>query len=129
MREPDFETYKINLVTVPNEKGMQTISSSTWQTQNNFFGLNARAQHADSDDVNTLLHDMYGFMATREIGDKQAYSERIDQLENKMCLGVWLFSLPSLAYFSTQLDSSSVQLYGVASQLSTIKKWKESARK
>jgi hypothetical protein len=66
-------------------------------------------------------------MATHEIGDKQAYSERIDQLENKMCLGVWLFSLPSLAYFSTQLDSTSVHLYGVASQLSTIKKWKESA--
>ena len=129
MREPDLETYKINLVTVPDKKGVQTISPSTWQTQNNFFSLNARTQYADSSDVNTLLHDIYGFMATREIGDKQAYSERIDQLENKMCLGVWLFSLPSLAYFSTQLDSSSVQLYGVASQLSTIKKWKESAGK
>jgi hypothetical protein len=129
MREPDLETYKINLVTVPDEKGVPTISPSTWQAHNNFFSLNARTQHADSDDVNKLLHDVYGFMATREIGDKQAYSERIDQLENKMCLGVWLFSLPSLAYFSTQLDSSSVQLYGVASQLSTIKKWKESARK
>jgi hypothetical protein len=44
-----------------------------------------------------------------------------------MCLGVWLFSVPSLAYFSTQLDSASVQLYGVASQLSTVKKWKETA--
>jgi hypothetical protein len=66
-------------------------------------------------------------MSTREIGDKQAYAERIDQMEHQMCLGVWLFSVPSLAYFSTQLDSASVQLYGVASQLSTVKKWKETA--
>ncbi len=129
MREPDLETYKINLITVPDEKGIQKISPSTWQPYNNYFSLNARTQHADSEDLNKLLHDIYGFMATHEIGDKQAYSERIDQLENKMCLGVWLFSLPSLSYFSTQLDNSSVQLYGVASQLSTIKKWKESVHK
>ena len=129
MREPDLETYRINLITVPDVKGVQTISASTWQAHNNFFALDTRAPRTDSTDVNTLLHDIYGFMATREIGDKQAYSERIDHLENKMCLGVWLFSLPSLAYFSTQFDSSSVQLYGVASQLSTIKKWKESSGK
>jgi hypothetical protein len=129
MREPDLETYKINLITVPDENGVQTISPSTWQMHNNFFSLNTLTTHSDSSDVLALLHDVYGFMATREIGDKQAYSERIDQLENKMCLGVWLFSLPSLAYFSTQFDSSSVQLYGVASQLSTVKKWKESSGK
>jgi hypothetical protein len=127
MREPDLETYRINLVTAPDEKGSQAVSPITWQTRNNLFSLNARTQSGDSSDVTALLHDMYGFMATHEIGDKQAYSERIDRLENKMCLGVWLFSLPSLAYFSTQLDSTSVHLYGVASQLSTIKKWKESA--
>ena len=129
MREPDLETYKINLIAIQNEKGIQRVSPSTWQSHNNFFSLNALIQRADSSDVNNLLHDIYGFMASHEIGDKQAYSERIDELENKMCLGIWLFSLPSLAYFSTQLDSSSVQLYGVASQLSTIKKWKESANK
>jgi hypothetical protein len=129
MREPDLETYKINLVTLPDEKGAQKVSPSTWQRTNNFFSLDARSHLMDSNDVNQLLHDIYGFMATHEIGDKQAYAERIDQLENKMCLGVWLFSLPSLAYFSTQLDSTSVQLYGVASQLSTIKKWKETTRK
>jgi hypothetical protein len=127
MREPDLETYRINLVTAPDEKGLQAVSPTTWQTRNNFFSLSARTQSGDSSDVTVLLHDIYGFMATHEIGDKQAYSERIDRLENKMCLGVWLFSLPSLAYFSTQLDSTSVHLYGVASQLSTIKKWKESA--
>jgi hypothetical protein len=46
-----------------------------------------------------------------------------------MALGAWLFSLPSLAYFSTRLDSTSIDLYGVASQLSTLKKWKEAPKK
>jgi len=48
-----------------------------------------------------------------------------DQLEHGLSLGAWLFSVPSLAYFSTQLDSTSISLYGVASQLSTIKQWQE----
>jgi hypothetical protein len=64
-------------------------------------------------------------MSTRQIGDKQEYARRIDQLEQQMCLGAWMFSLPSLAYFSTQFDETSIDLYGVASQLSTIKKWRE----
>lgn len=127
LREPDFEHYKINLITSPQQAGGETIDYSSWQRGNNYFGLDALSQRADSGDVHTLLHDMYGFMATREIGDKQAYAERIDRLEHSMCLGVWLFSMPSLAYFSTQLDSASVQLYGVASQLSTVKKWKEAS--
>jgi hypothetical protein len=125
LRQPDFESYKINLITTPAPKGGETIDYSSWQKRNNFFGLDALFPRADSSDVKTLLHDIYGFMSTREIGDKQAYAERIDRLEHQMCLGVWLFSVPSLAYFSTQLDSASVQLYGVASQLSTVKKWKE----
>ena len=127
LREPDFESYKINLITTLDPKGAETVSPSSWQARNNFFGLDATSRRADSSDVNTLLHYIYGFMSTREIGDKQAYAERVDQLEHQMCLGVWLFSIPSLAYFSTQLDSASVQLYGVASQLSTVKKWKEAA--
>jgi hypothetical protein len=128
-RDPDFETYRINLVTVPDGKGGQAINPSSWQAHNNFFGLDALAQRQDSAKINLLLHYIYGFMSTREIGDKQAYAERIDLLERELCLGSWLFSLPSLAYFSTQLDSTSVQLYGVASQLSTVKKWKEAPRK
>ena len=127
LREPDFENYKINLITTLDPKGGETVSPSSWQARNNFFGLDAMSRRADSSDVTTLLHYIYGFMSTREIGDKQAYAERIDQMEHQMCLGVWLFSVPSLAYFSTQLDSASVQLYGVASQLSTVKKWKETA--
>ena len=35
------------------------------------------------------------------------------------------FSLPSLAYFTTQFDAETIDLYGVASQLSTIEKWQK----
>ena len=75
------------------------------------------------------MSDMYGFMSSRQVGDKQEYARRVDAMEQQLCLGKWLFSLPSLAYFSTQFDSSSIDLYGVASQLSTIKKWKEREKK
>ena len=64
-------------------------------------------------------------MSTREIGDKQVYAQYIDQLDQKLALGSWLFSLPSLAYFSSQFDSRTIDLYGTASQLSTIEKWQE----
>jgi len=71
------------------------------------------------------LQYIYTFMSTREIGDKQAYARMIDEMDQELALGKWLFSLPSLAYFSTQFDPNSIQLYGVASQLSTIEKWQE----
>jgi hypothetical protein len=64
-------------------------------------------------------------MSTHNIGDKQEYARRVDELENSLNLGAWMFSLPSLAYFSTQFDSTTIDLYGVASQLSTIRKWEE----
>jgi hypothetical protein len=73
----------------------------------------------------SLLEDIYGFMSTKELGDKQVYAQYIDQKEHDLALGVWLFSLPSLAYFSTQFEERSIDLYGVASQLSTIEKWEE----
>jgi len=76
-----------------------------------------------------LLEYVFGFMSTHEIGDKQAYSQMIDQLDQEMALGSWLFSLPSLAYFSTQLDANTIDLYGVASQLSTTEKWQETPKK
>jgi hypothetical protein len=80
-------------------------------------------------DIKQLLQYVYGFMSTRYVGDKQEYAHRVDELEREMCLGVWMFSLPSLAYFSTQFDDKSIDLYGVASQLSTIKRWRERAGK
>ena len=49
----------------------------------------------------------------------------MDELDQEAAFGSWLFSLPSLAYFSTQFDEKSIDLYGVASQLSTIEKWQE----
>ena len=68
-------------------------------------------------------------MSTHEIGDKQAYAQYIDQIDQKIALGSWLFSLPSLAYFSSQFDKNTIDLYGTASQLSTIEKWQEKKKK
>jgi hypothetical protein len=124
LREPDLETYKINLLTEPDSMGNLNISPNSLQAEKNFFHLDSR-NTAEGDDISKLLEYLYGFMSTRQIGDKQEYARRIDELEQQMCLGAWMFSLPSLAYFSTQFDNTSIDLYGVASQLSTIKKWRE----
>ena len=125
LREPDLEIYNINLLTEADAKGEMTVNLSSFQADKNFFRLDSRTNTAEQEDIHQLLQYIYGFMSTRQIGDKQEYARRIDVLEHNMSLGAWMFSLPSLAYFSTQLDSSSIDLYGVASQLSTIKKWKE----
>jgi hypothetical protein len=128
LREPDLETYKINLVTEPDAKGNAAVSMGSFEVSKNFFRMDARTNGAERDDIAKLLQYIYGFMSTRQIGDKQEYARRVDALEQEMALGSWLFSLPSLAYFSTQFDSSSIDLYGVASQLSTIKKWREKGK-
>lgn len=129
LREPDFETYSINLQTTVNAKGKQVINPSSFSKRKNFFGLDLSAQTDDYEDVQQLLSHIYGFMSTHEIGDKQAYAQLVDQLEQKLVLGSWLFSLPSLAYFSTQFDKTTIDLYGTASQLSTIEKWQEQKKK
>ncbi len=129
LREPDLETYRINLQTTTDEAGVTAVDRSSFQAERNFFRLDAQSASAEQADTDLLLQYIYGFMSTRQIGDKQEYARRVDQLEREMSLGVWLFSLPSLAYFSTQFDSTSVNLYGVASQLSTIEKWKERSGK
>ena len=126
LRQPDLQTYRINLETTEDAKGVQTVSPSSLRAGNNFFGLDASAETPDRADVNQFLQYVYGFMSTRNIGDKQEYARRIDGLEHGLALGAWLFSVPSLAYFSTQFDSTSISLYGVASQLSTIGQWRES---
>ncbi len=128
LRQPDLETYKINLVTAPDAKGVQTITPASLQPEKNFFRLDALRNNADHDDVMLLLKYIYGFMSTRQVGDRQEYARRVDEVEQRLCLAKWLFSLPSLAYFRTQFDSTSIDLYGMASQLSTIKKWKEQRR-
>jgi hypothetical protein len=124
LREPDLATYNINLQTT-DTGGQKNILPASWQADKNFFRLDASVNASESQDVLALLTYIYGFMSTREIGDKQVYARYIDELEHRMALGVWLFSLPSLAYFSTQFDAQSINLYGVASQLSTIEKWQE----
>lgn len=129
LREPDLETYKVNVFTVPDAKGELGVSASSMQADRNFFRLDPTLNVAERDDIRALLDDIYGFMSTRQVGDKQVYARRVADREHDMALGAWLFSLPSLASFSTQLDSTSIDIYGVASQLSTLKKWKESPKK
>ena len=124
LREPNLETYKINLQVSEKGQGERSASPSSLQAANNFFRLDA-TNSPENTDIKKLLEYIYAFMSTREIGDKQAYARFIDELEYEMALGAWLFSLPSLAYFTSQFDNESIDLYGVASQLSTIEKWQE----
>ncbi len=128
LRDPDLETHKINLVTEQGENGAEKASANSFRVDKNFFRLDSNNPN-EGEDVQKLLSYVYGFMSTRQVGDKQEYARRVDELEREMCLGVWLFSLPSLTYFSTQFDARSIDMYGVASQLSTIKKWREAPEK
>ncbi len=125
MREPDPAIYKINVKLKMDEDGSESVDPASWQADNNFFRLDAGADSPEKEDINKLLGYIHGFMSTREIGDKQAYAQFIDEVEREMALGAWLFSMPSLAYFSTQFDADSINMYGVASQLSTVEKWRE----
>jgi hypothetical protein len=128
LREPDLQTYRIHLITQTDAAGKTSVHPRSFTADKNFFRLDPELNVAERADILQFLEYMYGFMATRQIGDKQEYARRVDMLENQMALGKWLFSLPSLAYFSTQFDPRSIDLYGVASQLSTIEKWRESAK-
>jgi len=125
LREPDLETYKINLETTQDSLGAIAIAPGSLRADKNFFRMDALRNPNERDDFILFLQDMFDFMSTRQVGDKQEFARRVDDAEQELCLGKWLFSLPSLAYFRTQLDSTSIDLYGVASQLSTIEKWRE----
>jgi hypothetical protein len=129
LRDPDFARYKINLQLQQAYDGREAVSPESFFANGNFFRLDARRENEDKVETLRLLEYVYEFMATREIGDKQQYAIFIDELEHDMALGSWLFSLPSLAYFSTQFDAKTIDLYGVASQLSTIEKWDEKKEK
>jgi hypothetical protein len=117
LREPDLGGYSIHLVT----DGSGTILPESFATGKNFFNLDA----SQGEDVLRFQEYMHAFMSTRELGDKQVYAQMIDGLEHELALGSWLFSLPSLAYFTTQFDQATIDLYGKASKLSTIEKWQE----
>jgi hypothetical protein len=123
-REPDLATYRINLKTITNNDGRRELDLQSYEPSRNFFRLNP-FDSAESETISRLLNDIYGFMSSSEIYDKHVYAQRIDLAEHELALGTWIFSLPSLAYFSTQFDEKSIDLYGKASQLSTIEKWRE----
>ena len=125
LREPDLATYKINLITDADGMGNRMINERSFEKDKNFLRIDLTESHPERQNFVKLLDFIYGFMSTREVGDKQAYAQFVDELDQDLALGRWLFSLPSLAYFSTQFDSTSIDLYGVAAQLSTIEKWQE----
>ncbi len=125
LREPDFSVHNINLITDSDGRGVRMVNERSFENNKNFFRIDLVSNHPERDNFVKLLDYIYGFMSTREVGDKQAYAQFLDELDQEMFLGGWLFSLPSLAYFSTQFNSKSIDLYGVASQLSTIEKWRE----
>ncbi|MBN1408601.1 MAG: hypothetical protein JW956_12460 [Calditrichaceae bacterium] len=129
LREPDFSLHNINLITDSDGRGMRMVNERSFEGNKNFFRIDLASDHPERDNFVKLLDYIYGFMSTREVGDKQAYAQFLDELDQQMALGSWMFSLPSLAYFSTQFDDKSVDLYGVASQLSTIEKWREKVEK
>ncbi len=129
LREPDFETYKINLLTSVNNKGVNVISDEAFASDKNFAGIDLDSEYPEKEDFKQLLSHTFKFMSTRELSDKQIYARLVDETEQRLALGSWLISLPSLAYFSSQFDKQSIDLYGTASQLSTIEKWKQSATK
>jgi hypothetical protein len=125
LREPDFNSNRINLQTLLDPAGATVVDDRSFASDKNFFRLDLSKSSSERDQIKKLLDCLYGFMSTSEIGDKQAYAQQIDQAEQGLALGSWLFSLPSLAYFSTQFDKNTVDLYGIASQLSTIERWQE----
>jgi hypothetical protein len=129
LRDPDFGTYSINLKTRPDSKGKPALDESAVAADKNFFRLDLSKESPEREDLKKMYDYIFGFMSTREIGDKQAYSQFIDQLTQKLAVGTWLFSLPSLAYFRTQFDDKTIDMYGTASQLSTIEKWQEKPKK
>lgn len=129
LREPDFSMHRINLVTKPGNDNVPLIDESSFQADKNFLRLDLENASADKEQIKKLLDLVYGFMSTNELGDKQMYAQLIDELDQDMALGCYLFSLPSLAYFSTQFDPQSINLYGVSSQLSTIEYWKEKLKR
>jgi hypothetical protein len=129
LREPDLASHKISLVTTVGADGKTVVDPKSFEAGKNFFRLDLAQNSPEHDMANTLLTYVYNFMSTKEIGDKQAYAVRIDSLEQNLALSSWMFSLPSLAYFSMQFDPNTIDLYGVASQLSTIEKWQEIPKK
>jgi hypothetical protein len=129
LRQPDFATYRINLQTHTDATGRVVADDACFSADRNFFRLNLTDEAADAVAIRKFLESINGFMSSSEIGDKQAYAQYVDSQEHELALGAWLFSLPSLAYLSRQFDESTVDMYGAASQLSTVEKWQEKKKR
>ncbi len=129
LREPDLSITKINLDTETGSDGKRKVSDRSLSSGGNLFRMDIETNRSEGSDFRKLLDAVYGFMSTREIGDRQYYTQMIHEQERELALGAWLFSMPSLSYFSSQFDESSIQLYGTASQLSTVEKWLERKEK
>ena len=125
LREPDLAVHQINLKTTTNSKGEVVPSPQSLRANGNFNRLDATQPGPDQQKLVEFLEAMHGFMYTNHIGDRYYYAEQLNQLEYDLALGRWLFSLPSLAYFRSQFNDRSIDLYGEATQLSTIEKWEE----
>lgn len=128
LREPSLAGHKIHLKEKKDRRGNRIAGHESFTADRNFFRLDLTTKTDEHAEKKKLLEYIHGFMSTHEIGDKQAYAQMLDELDQELALGTWLFSLPSLAYFSTQFDEKSVNLYGVASQLSTIEQWEEGGK-
>ncbi|MBL8029306.1 MAG: hypothetical protein JNL74_22985 [Fibrobacteres bacterium] len=128
LRKPDFASTAIALVTTNDKNGKNVPSLASFSAGSNFMRIDLNGDMAEKNDMTMFLYTMFDFMSASEIGDKQQYAILADQQENQLALGEWLFSLPSLAYFNTQFDPQSIELYGTASQLSAVERWKERKR-
>ncbi|MBE2279646.1 MAG: hypothetical protein IAE91_04580 [Ignavibacteriaceae bacterium] len=126
-RQPDLSVYKINVRTSRGDKDRDVIDFSSLNAANNFCRLDP-INSRDREDIQRFMSNVFGFMSTKMLGDKQMYAIRLDEDEESLALGMWLFSLPSLAYFRNQFDPKTIDIFGSASQLSTIEKWREAKK-
>ncbi len=129
LREPDMSATRINLVTETEPSGKRRIADRSLTASKNIFRMDIETNRTEGNDFRKLLEAVYGFMETREVGDRQVYAQMIHERERELALAAWLFSMPSISYFSTRFEEPSIHLYGIASQLSTIEKWKEKKEK
>ncbi|MCC6396123.1 MAG: hypothetical protein IT282_03825, partial [Bacteroidetes bacterium] len=80
MREPNLATYTIALTAGTDETGGPVALHASFQSEKNFFRLDATREGPELADIQTLLQYVHGFMSTRFIGDKQEYARRVSEL-------------------------------------------------
>jgi len=86
LREPDLETYRINLLTDESGGGLPIVDPASMQAPATSSGW-MPGRRPDREETDMFLQYMYGFMSTHNIGDKQEYARRVDELERSLSLG------------------------------------------